>query len=485
MRTRAPLPAALLLGLALLSGCRREATGPLVLSAIGGPVRMTDPDREPPDAPSAYLLASVAQGLVRFDATGDVEPGLAQSWIVSNDGLRYTFRLARTDWPGGGGRITAAQVVARLKAAIAPNSRNPLKPALGAIDEIEVMTDEVLEIALKSPRSNFLQLLAQPELAIVRSNQGSGPYRLVRPEGGGLLLAPPPPDEDAPSTEPDPQVLLRGEAAAAAAARFDLGLADLVTGGTLGDLPIAQASAQGGRTLVFDPVEGLFGLAFTGGDGPLAKPEVRQALSMAIDRDSLAAAFPAARMQVRATLLPGGIEAMSAPAAPAWAATPLPARQADAARTLAGLGAPGRLRINVSLPEGPGYRLLFALLRRDWAAVGVEAVRVAPGQPADLRLVDEVAPATLASWYLRHFTCDASRVCDPATDAALEAARTSPTQDARRASLVQADTNLAALAPFIPLAAPVRWSLVSQRLTGFRPNLFARHPAGELLRGQP
>ena len=307
----------------------------------------------------------------------------------------------------------------------------------------------------------------------------------MRPEGGGLLLAPPPPDEDAPPGEPDPQMLLRGEAAGAATARFDLGLADLVTGGTLGDLPVAQAAAQGGRTLVIDPVAGLFGLEFTGGDGPLATPEVRQALSEAIDRDAIAAAFPGARMQVRASILPAGIEGISAPAAPAWAATPLPTRRADAMRALAGVGGPGRLRVSVSLPDAPAYRLLFALLRRDWAAVGVETVRVAPGQPADLRLVDEVAPATLGSWYLRHFTCDASRICDAATDAALEAARTAQTQDTRRGFLVGADTNLAALAPFIPLASPVRWSLVSQRLTGFRPNLFARHPVGTLLHAQP
>jgi peptide/nickel transport system substrate-binding protein len=187
---------------------------------------------------------------------------------------------------------------------------------------------------------------------------------------------------------------------------------------------------------------------------------------------------------MRETLLPAGVEGISAPAAPAWAASALPARRALAARTLAGLAGPGRLRVGIALPDGPGYRLLFALLRRDWAAVGAEAVRVAPGQTADLRLVDEVAPASLASWYLRHFACEASRICDPAADAALEAARTAPTQDARRAFLIQADGTLAAAAPFIALAAPVRWSLVSPRLVGFRPNLFGRHPAGELLHGQ-
>jgi peptide/nickel transport system substrate-binding protein len=190
-------------------------------------------------------------------------------------------------------------------------------------------------------------------------------------------------------------------------------------------------------------------------------------------------------MQARATLLPAGIEGIGTPAAPAWAASPLPDRRALAARTLAGAAGPGRrLQVSVALPDGPGFRLLFALLRRDWAAVGVAAVRAAPGRAADLNLVDEVAPASLASWYLRHFSCEASRICDPAADAALDAARNAPTQDARRAFLVQADGTLAAAAPFIALAAPVRWSLVSPRLVGFRPNLFGRHPAGELLHGQ-
>src|SRR4051794_9588305 len=485
MRTRFLLLAGLATGLALVSGCRREASGPVVVSAVGGPARMANPNREPLDTAPAFLLQSVAQGLVPFDAPGDVEPGLAQSWIVSNDGLRYTFRLARMDWPGGGGRITAEEVVARLKAAAAPASRNALKPALGAIDEIDVMTDEVLEISLKSPRPNFLQLLAQPELAIFRGGQGAGPYRPVREEGGGILLAPPPADEDAPPADTEPRLLLRGEPARTAVARFDLGLADLVVGGTLADLPFASAINPPARALVVDPVAGLFGLAFAGGEGPLARPEVRQALAMAIDRDAIAAAFPAARLQPRATLLPAGAEGISAPAAPAWTASPLPARRAFAAHVLAGAAGKGRLRVTVALPGGPGYQLLFALLRRDWAAVGVDAVPVAAPQPADLRLVDEVAPVSLASWYLRHFSCEASRVCDPAADAAMESARTAATPDARRAFLIQADGTLAAVAPFIALAAPSRWSLVSPRLVGFRPNLFGRHPAGELLRGQP
>src|SRR3954467_1940744 len=196
--------------IALLGGGRADANGPVTVSAIGAPAHLANPNKEPLDPPSAFLLQSVAQGLVRFDATADIEPGLAQSWIVSNDGLRYTFRLKRGRGRGGS-RVPAEQVVARLKAASAPGSANPLKPLLGAIDEIETMTDEVLEISLKSPRTNFLQLLAQPEMAIVRGGRGIGPS-VARPlPDGSLMLAPPPLSEeergDGAPSPPTPLVL--------------------------------------------------------------------------------------------------------------------------------------------------------------------------------------------------------------------------------------------------------------------------------------
>src|SRR4051812_28958464 len=223
------------LSLLALAGCRKDETGPVNVSAIGGAPRLANPNRERLDAPSAYLLESVAQGLVRFDATGDVAPGLAQSWIVSNDGLRYTFRLERAKWPDGT-PITAEQVVARLKAAASPASANPLRPLLGAIDEIETMTDEVLEVSLKAPRPNFLQLLAQPEMAIVRGGAGAGPF-VAAPSGGGAFLLTAPrheeEEDEAPAATP---VLLRGEPAPMAVARFEAGEAQLVLGGTFGDL---------------------------------------------------------------------------------------------------------------------------------------------------------------------------------------------------------------------------------------------------------
>ena len=125
MVTRFPPALRLLAATLLLAGCGGEETGPISVSAIGGAPRLANPNREPLDPPTAILLEAAAQGLVRFDAGGEIEPALAQRWIVSDDGLRYTFRLGKAHWRGG--RITAEQVVARLRAAAAPASRNPVE----------------------------------------------------------------------------------------------------------------------------------------------------------------------------------------------------------------------------------------------------------------------------------------------------------------------------------------------------------------------
>jgi peptide/nickel transport system substrate-binding protein len=467
--------------LAAIAGCKQPASGPVVVSAIGRPPQLTNPNLEPLDSPSALLVEAVGQGLLRFDPSGQVEPALAQSWIVSNDGLRYTFRLARIKWASGGS-VTAEQVVVRLRAAISRSSKNPLKPLLGAIAEIEAMTDNVLEISLKGPRPNFLQLLAQPELAILRDSRGTGPLQ-AEPQADGSMLLTPRNEEDEAAVEDrgSAGIILRGEGAAVAVARYQRRLADLVTGGTVGDLPIARAIEPPAAALRFDPVAGLFGLAFARSGDVLADPALRSALSMAVDREALVAALGVPDLQPRASLLPTAIDELPDPALPDWAASPLAERRELAAGTVRGIIGDAPFTLRVAVPEGPGYRLVFAHLRRDWRAIGVTAQAVKATEEADLRLVDRVAAANISTWYLRHFTCDSSMICSPEADAMLEGARNAAAFPERQALLASADRALTDLTPFIPLTAPVRWSLVSPRLTGFQPNAFGRHFLGGLV----
>lgn len=470
----------LLLSALMLGGCGERDDGPIPISVIGDGLGLADPNLKPLTAPQAFMAETTAQGLVRFEASGQIQPALAQRWIVSDDGLRYTFRLARLNWPGGE-RITAAQVVARLRAAMAAPSRNALKPLLGAIDELQAMTDDVLEISLKSPRPNFLQLLAQPELGIIRDGAGSGPYQASEgPRESVLLSLQTAEDEDGVSA-PDPELLVRAERASLAAVRFRLGLVDYVTGGTLGDLVIARGAEPPVRTWRFDPVAGLFGLIFLNQDGILGDERGREALSMGIDRQALVAALAVPNLQPRATLLPSGIAEMPQPSAPSWASIPFAGRRTLAAGTISDLTNGQPLVLRVALPPGPGYRIAFAYLRASWNAIGVKAEAVGENDRADLRLVDRVAPVTMASWYLRSFTCEASRVCSAEADRAMDLARIAPNAAERRVQLAEADRLLTAATPFIPIAAPVRWSLVSDRLTGFQLNSFGRHAPDQLV----
>jgi peptide/nickel transport system substrate-binding protein len=463
-----------------LGACDGDGGGPIAVSGIGGAPELRNPNLQPLDPPSALLVEATAQGLVRFDTSGQIEPALAQRWIVSDDGLRYTFRLAHARWAGGG-RVTAKEVVARLKAAAGSDSRNRLKAVLGAIDEIVAMTDDVLEISLKSPRPNFLQLLAQPEMAIIRNGRGSGPYAYMRGRHGVVTLSSPRRDEDGTDEAKLHEIRLRGERGSLAVARFAAGESDLVAGGTMGELPLARLARLPAQSLRFDPVSGLFGLAFVNRDGILAGADTREALAMAIDRAGLVADMAVPGLQARESLLPPGTIEIVQPALPGWSALTFQQRRSEAARRISAAAAFSPVTLRVALPAGPGYRLLFAHLRFDWLQIGVSPVAVPIDAPADLRLVDSVAPAAIASWYLRNFTCAASAICSPEADGALDAARNAATREARSEHLARADALLRDAVPFIPLAAPVRWSLVSPRLTGWRANPFGRHPLDRLM----
>src|SRR3954447_13616759 len=98
----------------MLSACPRQPEGAIKVLVIGGEPTMRDPALGPLSAPDEVLLQNVAQGLVSFDASGNIVGGLAERWNVSDDGLSYIFRLAAGEWPDGR-KITAEQVARLLK----------------------------------------------------------------------------------------------------------------------------------------------------------------------------------------------------------------------------------------------------------------------------------------------------------------------------------------------------------------------------------
>lgn len=177
----------MLVAAAWIAGCSKEPEGAIKVAAIGTSLDIAESPDAALDPPQALLLANMAQGLVRFDANGQIVPGLAERWNVTDDGLSYIFRLEGAEWPDGQ-KISAYQVARILRRQIAGRSRNPLRDSLGAIEEIVAMTDRVLEIRLRAPRPNLLQILAQPEFAVARDGGGAGPFRIGDKDGDAIRL---------------------------------------------------------------------------------------------------------------------------------------------------------------------------------------------------------------------------------------------------------------------------------------------------------
>ena len=456
------------------AACRKQPEGALKVVVIGRSPTIRDPADGPLSTSDQVLLTNVAQGLVRLDASGNIVSGLAERWTVTDDGVSYIFRLAANNWPDGK-KITARDVARLLKRELGSRSKNSVKDQFGAVTDIVAMTDRVLEIDLIAPRADLLALLAQPQMAILRDGRGTGPFTAAPAEGGQIRLTREivSPDDETTSRE---QVLLSGADAAAAVQAFAAADVDLVLGGTFADLPVVRRVKLPRNSLRYDPASGLFGLAPTRSGGPLDKPEVRLLLSQALDRDALVAVLAVPGLTPRATLLERGLDGLGqAPAAPAWMATPyadrIPALQAQAKR----LFPADRPTIRVSLPDGRGAELLLRLLQRDWGQLGFTVERAATAAAADFALVDEVAPSSSPSWFVRRFRCDRTPVCSPDADELMDGARVSPVPAQRYALLAQAAALIDAGELFMPIAAPVRWSLVSDRIQNFAGNRYARH----------
>lgn len=479
-----PLPAALLIMLAA-AGCgeKPRTDTPLRVSAIGTRAAPGDPSATPLDTARRALMGATAQGLVAFDAAGQIVPGLAESWLVTDGGRSYIFRIRDAEWPDGT-PVTTDEVVSVVKRAYAPASRNVLAPFLQVIDDVVAMTDRVIEVRLSRPRPDLLKLFAQPELAIFRldSMGGSGPFRVKPQSGRGALLVPAfdparTDDEDADAPTPGDYVELRGGRAALAIARYKNGRADLVLGGTFADWPVAMVANIDASAIRIDPAAGLFGLAVTDRNEFLADPANRAAIAMAIDRAELLRRFRPDWAPIE-TLLPAQLDSATAPAAPAWSALTLDQRREEARARVASWerAHPGTLAIRVALPPGQGATLVWNGVARSLIAIGVQPVRVGTGDDADLRLIDAVAPYDSARWYLAM----ACRRCGDDVATLIDAARDAPTLDARAHRIAEADTALAADAAYIPLAQPLRWSIVTTRITAWQGNARAWHPLNHL-----
>ncbi|HSJ77642.1 MAG TPA: ABC transporter substrate-binding protein [Erythrobacter sp.] len=479
MRFWLPFLAALALSACGPSGGR----GPVEVAVIGAEESLFEQGVRLPLA-AQHLRATTNEGLVALDPAGQVVPAIAERWIVTEDGMSYIFRLRDSTWPDGE-EISAADVRNLLRQAIARLKGTSLGLDLAKVRDVRAMTGRVVEVRLTSPMPDFLRVMAQPELGFVKDGSGAGPMVMSRNDQSmtARLAALPPESRGLPAREDWEEVArpvgIRALSARAAVAAFSRGEVDLVLGGTLADFPLAEAGPLSRGTVQVDPTIGLYGLAFRSEEGLLADPARREALSMAIDRNALIQAFGLRGWRASNWIVPTQIFTMAPYPESRWDGAPIEDRRRTAAARIAQWKEEtGRdAVVRVSLPRGPGSDLLLRQLIAAWAQIDVSVERAEAGQRADLELRDTLARYGSPRWFLNQFNCQLrASLCSPEADALVRSSLTERDAAAREQLLIEAHAALIEREAFIPLGAPVRWSLVRGSIRNYLPNPWGLHP---------
>jgi len=113
-----------------------------------------------------WVFANVYDVLIRVDKTGTkLEPGLAESWEVSDDGLTYTFTMRDAKFSDGS-PITAEDAAYSLL-RIRDDEGSLWSDSYTVIDTAEATDPKTLVIKLKTPSAPFLSTLAMPGASII------------------------------------------------------------------------------------------------------------------------------------------------------------------------------------------------------------------------------------------------------------------------------------------------------------------------------
>ncbi len=126
-----------------------------------------DPTSASAGAIDQVLYANVMEGLTRFGQDGSVNPGLAESWRISNSGLVYTFKLRAGVVFHDGTELDARDVKFTLDRARDDNSQNAQKALFAGIDSVDVIDPLKVKVTLSAPDGDFLFNMARGDAVIV------------------------------------------------------------------------------------------------------------------------------------------------------------------------------------------------------------------------------------------------------------------------------------------------------------------------------
>ncbi len=299
----------LLAAIVVLTGCGGGGTssggskqGGTLTIAIGIDPDTMDPMRQTTTTVQ-NMVQMVVETLVQVDSSGKVQPLLATSWDTSSDGLSWTFTLRSGVKFTDGEPFNAAAVKTSLDRVLATGNTCPLCGAFRGVSSIDAVDDTHVKLNLKKPIAPLLGLMTEVSFGILAPNTiaqgsaafkdqekpvGTGPYTFTDwVKGDHVTLARN--DQywgDKPSYKT--QLFKIVPEAASREALVRAGQADVILLPPVSDLPAMQKDST--LKVILAPGDRTIFLAFNTQDPSdplLQKPEVRQALNYAVNKDQI------------------------------------------------------------------------------------------------------------------------------------------------------------------------------------------------------
>ena len=467
------------------------------------------------------VLRDLYEGLVTEDAAGRLIPGMAERWEVSPDGRTWTFHLREGLRWSNGKPLDAAQIVASFQRAFSPKTAAPFAELFDALHNAQavqagtrpptalgVAAPDARTVVFTLDRSAALPALLTLPLAFPVylpavqefGAQHTRPGRLVS-NGAYQLLAWTPQANLVVEKNPRfhdagnvaiPRVRYQvTEDAAAELQRFAAG--DLHITETVPPQPIDALRERYGEQLRIAPYVGAFWLGMNLTQPPFKdNPALREALSLAVDRDTLTRHVTGLGEQPAFGIVPTGIPGYTG-ATTTWATDSQAQREARARALYRAAGYSKEsplvleLRYNTSTPHRR-MALAVASMWRDVLGVQVrlrnEEWKVFV-QNRKQRVITQVfrggwvGDVVDARNFLAAFSSDGPLNWTGFDDAGfrerLAKADAAKTDVARNAWLRAAEQKLLNAHALVPLYFYTSKHLVRPEVAGFEPNPLDRH----------
>jgi peptide/nickel transport system substrate-binding protein len=227
--------------------------------------------------------------LTQLSPTGQLEPGLAQSWDFTPGGYSLTLHL-RPDVKFSDGSPVDATAV---KAAILHNKTSPLRTSLEVIKSITVVNPLTVTLNLNSPTPADLLyafndldgMIADPAgHSLAKDPVGSGPYTLVSANPSDIILKKNPNYWNAAAYQPGEIEFVQVATGPPSVAALEAGTIDMTQ---FQPESLATVKADSALGYAIQPSHEFLTVQFRLDAAPVNNPLVRQAINYAINRNEI------------------------------------------------------------------------------------------------------------------------------------------------------------------------------------------------------